>query len=137
MAGSLSDYLKAKIEDYVLSKAAFTPAATLYVALYTTAPTSAGGGTEVSGTSYARVSVTNNATNWPAATGTTTASKANGAAITFPTAGGSWGTVAAFAVMDADTAGNQYFWGELSSPQSVPSGVTLSFPIGNLTTTLV
>ena len=37
--------------------------AAIYLALFTAMPSDSGGGTEVSGGSYARVAITNNATN--------------------------------------------------------------------------
>ena len=57
MAGSFSDYLEDKLLKHAFTNTTYTPAATMYVGLYTAAPTDAGGGTEVSGGSYARVSV--------------------------------------------------------------------------------
>lgn len=64
MAGSLSRYLKAALLEEAFGAAAFTAPATLYLALYTVAPTDNGGGTEVTGGSYARKAVTNNTTNF-------------------------------------------------------------------------
>ena len=49
-----SDYLEDKIIDHILRAQAFTPPATIYVGLFTAAPSDAGGGTEVSGGAYAR-----------------------------------------------------------------------------------
>jgi len=98
MAGSKSDFLELKLLDHVLGNTAYTAPTIVYVALYTVAPTDAGGGTEVTGGAYARVAVTNNITNWPAAAG---GLKSNGTEIVFPTATASWGTVVAFAVLDA------------------------------------
>ncbi len=137
MAGSFTDYTEAAVLEHLLGGVAFTAAAKQYVALYTVTPSDTGGGTEVTGGDYARVEVANNTTTWPTATGTNPTSKANGIAITFPTATASWGTVVAFGVFD-DTAvtPNLLFYGTLGTSQSVPSGVTLSFPIGNLTCTL-
>ena len=53
MAGSKSDYLENEILDHVLGGADYSRPATVYIALYTAAPTDAGGGTEVTGGSYA------------------------------------------------------------------------------------
>lgn len=127
---SKSDYLEGKVLDHLLGRTTYTAPVTVYVALYTSAPTDSGGGTEVSGGSYARVAVTNNATNWPAASG---GSKANGTAITFPEATADWGTVVAFGLFDAAIGGNLLYWGELSQNQAVNSGSTASFAIGALT----
>ena len=48
MAG-FSDYLEDKVLDHGFGGTAYTAPTTLYVALYTVAPTDTGGGTEVSG----------------------------------------------------------------------------------------
>lgn len=108
--------------------------ATVYIALITTAPSDANGTSivEASGTAYARVAVTNNSTNWPNASGR---SKSNGTAVTFPTAGASWGTVVGIAFYDAASAGNFLGYAQLGSSQSVASGVTPNFPAGQITVT--
>jgi hypothetical protein len=129
---SKSDYLENKILDLILGNTAFSLAGPLYIGLYTAPPTDAGGGTEVSGGSYARVSVTQNTTNWPNASG---GSKSNGAAVTFPTATASWGTVSHFGIFDASTAGNLLRWGALSASKTIGSGDTASFAAGALTVT--
>ena len=129
MAGSKSNYLQDKVNDHVLGGPDFTSPATVYVALYTAAPTDAGGGTEVTGGSYVRLSVTNNATNWPASSG---GAKANGTELTFATATASWGTVVAFGILDADTAGNLLHWGDLAVSKAVNSGDTAKFPVGDI-----
>lgn len=129
MAGSKSDFLELELLDHVLGNAAYTAPATVYVALYTVAPTDAGGGTEVSGGSYARVAVTNNDTNWPAAAA---GAKANGTEITFPTATADWGEVVAFAILDAETVGNFLYWGDLTTSKTVNNGDTAKFAVGDL-----
>ena len=107
--------------------------ATVYVGLFTAAPTDAGGGTEVSGNNYARVSVTNNGTNWPASSG---GAKANGTAITFDTPSGSWGTVVAMGIFDASSAGNLLAWADLAVNKSVSSGDVVAFAVGELDVSL-
>ena len=113
MAGSKADFLENKLLDHVLGAATYTPPVTVYIALYTVAPSDAGGGTEVTGGSYARVAVTNNATNFPAATA-------------------SWGTVVAHAELDAPTGGNFLYWGDLTVSKAINSGDTASFAVGDL-----
>ena len=132
MAGSKSNYLENKVLDEVLGGVAFAAPATVYVALYTVAPTDAGGGTEVTGGAYARAAVTNNATNWPAASG---GAKSNGTAIAFPTATASWGTVVAFGILDASTAGNLLYWGDLAVSKAIASADSASFAIGEIDVT--
>jgi hypothetical protein len=109
--------------------------ATVYIALFTAAPTAGGGGTEVTGGSYARVAVTNNATNFPAASG---ASKSNGTLIDFGTATADWapsGTpvVGAAAVVTASGAlgtDDIIYYGPLSTPRIILNGDPVSVPIG-------
>jgi len=131
--GSFSNFLENELLDHVFGNAAYTAPATLYVALFTATPSDAGGGTEVSGGSYARVAVTNNATNFPAASAGV---KSNGTAITFPMATASWGTVAAFGIFDAVTAGNLLAWGALSASRAVANLDIVYFPAGDLDITL-
>jgi hypothetical protein len=128
--GSFSDYTENKVLDHVTGKTAFTKP-TAYIALFTAAPSDAGGGTEVSGGSYARVATTG--TDWNAASGGSTS---NAAAITFPTATGSWGTVTHFALMDASTAGNQLAWGALTTSKAFTTDDTAQFAAGTLTLSL-
>lgn len=132
MAGSKSDFLELELLDHVLGAAVYTAPGTVYVALYTAAPTDAGGGTEVTGGSYARVAVTNNVTNWPAAAA---GAKSNGTVITFPTATANWGTVTSFAILDASSGGNFLYWATLTTNRDVLSGDTPSFAVGTLVVT--
>ena len=134
MPGSKSDYLEAKVLDHILGGGDYTRPATVHAALFSAAPSDSGGGTEASGGSYARVAVTNNATNWPAATGTTTV-KSNGTAITFPRATAAWGTMSHWALFDAATAGNLLYWGAITTPKAVAIDDTPSFGAGALTIT--
>lgn len=126
---SKSDYLENKVIDHILGGGDYARPATVYIALFTAAPTDAGGGTEVAGGSYARAAMTNNATNWPAAAGGV---KSNGTAITFAQATGAWGTIVAFGVFDALSGGNLLFWATLTTPKTVQNGDTPSFSIGAL-----
>jgi hypothetical protein len=117
----------------VLGGGDYARPATVYVALFTAAPTDSGGGTEVTGGSYARAAVTNNATNWPAASG---GAKSNGTTITFATPTGSWGTVVAVGIFDASSGGNLLMWADLAVNKSVASGDVVEFPAGDLDVTL-
>lgn len=131
MAGSFSDYLENKLLDHVFMNTAFTQPSNLYVALFTVAPSDSGGGTEVSGGSYARVSTASG--DWSTASG---GSLSNSVKITFPTATADWGTVVAFGVFDASTGGNMISWGDLTSSKAVNNGDTAEFDIGDLVQTL-
>ena len=86
---ALSDYLENKVIDFLLRAQAFTAPVTTYVALLTAAPSDTGGGTEVTGGSYARVAVTSSLANWAgtqAAASTVASSGTNGTTSTAPSA---------------------------------------------------
>lgn len=121
-----------RLLDYLFGNASPTSVGTLYFALFTSAPSASGGGTEVSGGSYARVSVTNNSTNFPATSGNI---KSNGTAIVFPTATANWGTITSWGVFDASSAGNLLAYGNLTSSQTVNSGDGFQFAIGQFSVT--
>lgn len=141
---ALSNYLENKIVDWLLRGQAYTPPATLYVALMTSAASAAGGGTEVSGGNYSRVGIAAGLTTWAGTQGdgTTAASSggsgktSNNAALAFPTPSAAWGTVVAIAIYDAPTGGNQIFQGALTTQQTVNVNNTLSFNPAQLTLTL-
>ncbi len=127
---SFSDFMENTILNEVFGGANYAPVGTVYVALYTVAPDDAGaGGTEVSGGAYARVAVANNATNWPAAVG---GAKSNGVAVTFPQATAAWGTVVAFAILDAASLGNMLISAALTTSKGVQTGDTPVFGVSDL-----
>lgn len=129
--GSFSDYLENKILDHVVGKTDYDLLANVYLALYTAAPSDAGGGTEVSGTNYVRVECSG---DWNAAS---SGAIDNANDITFAEAGaGGWGTITHFALLDASTNGNFLIWGALSSGKSVSEGNTVKFLVGELDITL-
>ena len=134
--GSFSDFLELEILDHILGNAAYSAPATVYIGLWTAALSDTSTGStanEVSGGSYVRKSVTNNETNWPAASG---GAKANGTAITFVTATASWGTVTHFAILDAASGGNILGWAQLTVSKTIGDGDTASFAVGDLDVTL-
>jgi len=124
---AMSNYLEDALVNHVLRNTAFTtPGTSVYVSLFTTDPTDAGNGTEVTGGSYARIQVT--AWTAPSSNGTT----ANTNAITFPTATASWGTVTHFGIHDALTTGNLLIHGILSAQKVVGDGDVFQFAAGDL-----
>ena len=125
----VSYYWAKKIADHVLGSQTLTVPATVYLALYTVAPTANGGGTEVSGGSYARVAVTNNNTNWPDCT-LGVSEKTLGLAQAFAEATANWGTIVAFGLFDAASAGNLLLFGNLTTPQAITTGDIFRFPAG-------
>lgn len=132
MAGGKGNYLNNALLDHVLGNIPYTPPATLYFALYTAAPTDAGGGTEVTGGSYARIGVTNNSTNFPAASNQT---KKNANLIDFGTASANWGTIVAVGVFDQLTGGNLLYWGPLTVNKTINAGDSFKIAANNATFT--
>lgn len=120
MAGNLSDYLKNQLRMHVFRTGSFTKPTTLYVALFTAPPTDAGGGTEVTGGSYARVQVGPLDAAWSAHA--TAGRTQNVSAVTFPTPSANWGTVTHVAFFDAITAGNMLAWQQLTTSRVVNNG---------------
>ena len=129
MAG-FSDYLEDKVLDHVFGGNAFTAPSTLYVALYTVAPSDTGGGTEVSGGAYARQ------TGAFTVSGTNPTTASNTAAIEYPTATADYGTVVAVGVLDASSGGNLLAYSTLDSSKVVSSGDVFRFNAGDLDITL-
>ena len=114
--------------DSVLGGDTYVPAAGYQFALYTVAPTQFGGGTEVSGGGYARVSVANNATTFPDAV---SGVKSLGIQVAFPTATGDWGTVVAWGLHSA-SGDNLVMFGALGSSVVVTTGDTPTFAVGSI-----
>lgn len=129
MAG-FSDYLEDKVLDHVFGGTAYTAPTTLYVALYTVAPSDTGGGTEVSGGAYVRKTATFTVS------GTSPTTATNAAAIEYPTATANYGTVVAVGVFDALTSGNLLAYANLDASKVVSSGDVFRFDAGGLDITL-
>lgn len=131
MAGSKTDALEARVLDH-LFKGGATPAltalSTVYIALHTAVPSDPSGGTEVTGSSYARVAAA-------ASVFTRTGSSiSNNAEIAFPAVTGSAYTVVGWGVYDAASSGNFLYWGDTTST-TMNVGDVPRFAIGALTVT--
>ena len=119
---NMSDYLEVELRKHLFRTGSFTKPSALWIALFTVTPSDSGGGTEVSGGSYARVQRNPGDANWTAPDGTSGITR-NAAAITFPApSGGNWGTVVAFGIFDASTAGNLLAWGPISPARTINNG---------------
>lgn len=121
----MGNYLRQALINAVLRNTSYTSPATVYVALYTTDPTNADTGTEVSGGGYSRKAVTFGA---PTAAGATD----NTNTVTFDAATANWGTITHFAIRDAASGGNLLFHAALTNARTVLSGDTPKFNLGEL-----
>lgn len=126
---AMTDYLENKVIDHIFRTTSFTKPTVLAVALFTAAPGETGGGTEVSGGSYARVSNNPLNANWVGTHGTTTGDSSgtggvtsNAGILTFPTPSASWGTVTHQALFDATTSGNMLIYSALTVSKTVNNG---------------
>ena len=124
---SFTNFLETEILDHVFAGAAYSAPSTHYLGLFTAAPGEAGGGTELSGSAYVRKSVAFTTS------GNTTS---NNAAVEFPTATGSWGTVTHVGVFDASSSGNLMAYATLSSSKAIATGDVFRVPSGDLDITL-
>lgn len=128
--GSLTDYGENATLKHLTKEAAYTPAATIYLALATSSPGETATGAsmnEVANSgSYARTAITFGA----AASRRVT----QNATVTFPQATGSWGTVTHWAVVDSATygAGNVLAYGAFGTSKSIVSGNTPSVASGEV-----
>jgi hypothetical protein len=125
---AMSNYLENALINATLRNTTFTSPATVYVGLYTSDPTDANTGTEVSGGSYARKAATFGAPS----NGVSTISSA----IEFDQATASWGTVAYFGILDASTSGNLLYHGALTASKTIDTGDVFKFASSALTVTL-
>ena len=123
----LTAYTAQNVLNYVVGKTAMPTLPTTYLALFTAVGTDDGTGfTEVSGGAYARVAT---ASSWGAASGTAPSTITNSAAaLTFPTATASWGTVIAWGIYDALTGGNLLAWDYLGNDPWYPFTCTSASP---------
>ena len=124
----MSNYLENALINATLRNTSYTSPTTVYVSLFTSDPTDAGTGTEVSGGSYARTAVTFGAPSNGVST--------NSADVTFPTATGSWGTVTHIGIHDALTTGNLLYHTPLDASKTIGSGDIFKITTGNLSVTL-
>lgn len=129
---AMSDYLEVELRKHIFRTGSFTKPTALYVALFTANPSDSGGGTEVSGGSYARVQRDPLDANWTGASSTDGLTD-NAAAITFPTPTANWGTITGFGIFDASSGGNLLIWGALTTNKTVNNGDPApAFAIGAL-----
>lgn len=119
----MSDYLENALINHVFRNTAMPAPVTVYIALFTSNPTDAAIGTEVTGGAYARQTIafgspTNGSTN-------------NSAQVSFPVATASWGLVTHAAVFDAGSGGNMLVHGPLAGSKQIDIDDQFVFRVGN------
>lgn len=126
---SFSNTTETLVLNWLLTAGAATRPAAWYLALFTTDPGETGAGTEVTtvGTAYARQT---------AAFTVTGNTASNTAAIEFPTATATYGTVSHVGVYDAVSGGNLIAYAALTTSKVIDTGDVLRVPAGDLDITL-
>lgn len=124
----ISNFLENALINATLRNTSYTSPSVVYLGLYTSDPTDADTGTEVSGGSYARKAITFGAPS----NGVTT----NTAAIEFPQATANWGTVGWIGIEDALTGGNLLYHSPLDASKTIQTGDIFKIAIGSLSVTL-
>lgn len=124
----MSNYLENALINGTLRATNYTAPTTVYVGLYTSDPTDANSGTEVSGGSYARKAATFAAPS--------NGASATNADVTFDQATASWGTITHIGILDASTSGNLLYHTPLTTSKAIDTGDIFKIASGSLTVTL-
>ena len=130
MPGSFSDFLENELLDHLFpTSASYSRPTNIFAGLYTAVPSDAGGGTEVSGNGYARVTLD----SWNVASSGVVD---NSAVITFATATASWNTLMAIGLFDTSSAGNLLAWMTVTTFKVVGTNDVARFAAGAVRVTL-
>lgn len=128
---SFTNYTENLALTWLFTGSSATRPTAWFVGLFTAAPSDTGGGTEVTGSGYARV-----ASGTISGSGTAT-TFTNAAAIEFGAAsGGDWGTIGWAAIFDASTGGNMIAWAPLTTAKAINDGDIFRIPANSLSITL-
>lgn len=119
-------FLSNALLDHTFRNVAYISPTTVFLALFTTATTDGGGGTEVTGGSYARQAVTFGVAAAKHTDNTVAVSFTN-----MPAA-----TITHGAIMDASVAGNMLTHGPLTATIITTAGQTVTFAIADIDETL-
>ena len=130
---AMSDFLEDALRAHIFRTATYAKPTSLTVHLFTAAPGETGGGTEVTGGSYAAVTRAPLDANWTAPD-TTGGLTDNAAALTYPSPTANWGSVTHTAIKDESA--NFLVYGALTTPKTVNNGDPApAFGIGALDVT--
>jgi hypothetical protein len=124
----MSNYLENALINGTLRATSYTAPTNIYVGLYTSDPTDANTGTEVTGGSYARTLVTFGAPS--------NGVSLNNVAVEFPQCTTDWGSVGWIGILDASTSGNLLYHSPLDIAKTISTGDIFKIAIGSLSVTL-
>ena len=114
-----SNYLENKVIDHFLGTSSTSSPSNVYLALFTSNPTDANSGTEltINSNGYTRNAITFNAASNGSAT--------NSSEETFTASGGNWGTITHFGIFDQASSGNLLYHGALAEDKLIEDGDSL------------
>lgn len=124
----ISNYLENALINGTLRGSTYTAPTTTYLALYTNDPTDADTGTEITGGSYVRQSITFSSPS--------NGATSNSSAIEFPQATADWGTITHVGIRDAVTSGNLLYHTPLDTSKTISNGDIFKITSTNLSVTL-
>ena len=124
----MSNYLENALINATLRNTTYTSPSVVYAGLFTSDPTDAGTGTEVTGGSYARKAMTFGAPS--------NGASVNSGAVEFDQATANWGTITHFAIYDALTTGNMLYHGALTASKTIETGDVFKFATSSVSVTL-
>lgn len=124
MAGSKTNAYSDTVLN-VLRGVNVTAPGTIYIALFTSAPGESGSGTEVTGGSYARKSIT-----FGLPTAGAPRQVASSAQVDFAVATATWGTIVGWALFDALTVGTMMYYGDVGTTKLIETNDMYRFLTG-------
>jgi hypothetical protein len=126
---SKSNYLENALLRHVFGGPDYVRPTTLYVALYSSDPTDAGTGTELTGGGYSRASVVNSSSSWSLVSDGIIQ---NAETILYPQVTSTWVTALYAGVLDEAVGGNLLYHGALSFPFTGEVGLIPAFTPGSI-----
>ena len=124
---ALSNFAENEMLDHMLGTGAYTAPSNVFLSLWTSDPTDAGSGNELSGSGYARQDINFGASSGGVAT--------SSGVVTFPTSTGSWGTITHIGIHTAGSSGDLLFHGALTASKAIGSGDVMQIANGAITIT--
>lgn len=121
-----SNWLEEGVLNYFFRNQAVTQPTTLYLALYSTNPTDADTGVELSGVDYERQEIAFNMPTQIGGKGTIV----NSGIVDFGIAGGAWGTVSHWAIHNHATAGEMLAYGPFNHTDTIYEGNRFEIQVG-------
>jgi hypothetical protein len=129
-----TNYTRNKILDYNFGSVAYSVPPSFFLGLSTTTINAGGStATEPVGSSYSRVEIANDKSNWTYAS---SGCLLNSTSVSFIEASGSWGTVTYAELWDAQTSGSIWFYQALPTAKIVQANTVVTFSASSIAMSL-